>query len=190
MSDDPKQVWQNLKTQGGKMSAQEIRAKAERFDKQMRLDLTGGIVAVSVLTVWALFGLATVREAPAEICAVLVVAVILGWIAVLIQHQRRSRNLPDDAPLTTCLQFYRREVQRRHDHFAKTPWLFLAIIAAAGLQYGIVIRGYNPSPLNAFLYPAILVLLAFAVVLPLWRREARKLRREIDALDAFERDES
>jgi len=48
-------------------------------------------------------------------------------------------------------------------------------------------RGFNPSASDLLSFPAELLLMVLIVV-PLWRRQARRFQRELDALDAFERE--
>jgi hypothetical protein len=67
------------------------------------------------------------------------------------------------------------------------PWLFGIVILIALAQFLFVMRGFNPSARDLLSYPAALILLVLIAV-PLWRRQARRFQRELDALDAFERE--
>ena len=85
------------------------------------------------------------------------------------------------------MAFYRRELERRRHYFAK-PWLFGIVILIVLVQFLIVMKGFNPSARDLLSYPAALLLLVLVAV-PLWRRQARRFQRELDALDAFEREQ-
>jgi hypothetical protein len=94
--------------------------------------------------------------------------------------------LPSGAQFATCVAFYRGELERRRNYFAK-PWLIGIIILIALVQFLILMRGFHPSARDLLAYPSALLLLV-VVALPLWRRQARRFQRELDALDAFERE--
>jgi hypothetical protein len=87
----------------------------------------------------------------------------------------------------TCVAFYRGELERPRNYFAK-PWLFAIILLIALVQFLFVMRGFNPSARDLLSFPAALLLLVLIVV-PLRRRQSRRFQRELDALDAFEREQ-
>jgi hypothetical protein len=62
------------------------------------------------------------------------------------------------------------------------------IILIAVVQFLIVMRGFDPSARDLLSYPTALLLLVLVAV-PLWRRQVRRFQRELDALDAFEREQ-
>jgi hypothetical protein len=66
--------------------------------------------------------------------------------------------------------------------------LFAIIILIALVQFLFVMRGFSPSASDLLSFPAALLLLVLIAV-PLWRRQARRFQRELDALDAFEREQ-
>lgn len=182
---DAKSIWRNLETKGKKMSSMEIRAKAEKLAAEIRRDTMIGLVITSLLTLIGLIGLAVLPQAgPAE-RIIVTIAVAILWLGAYRTSTRP--RLPHGAQFATCVAFYRRELERRRSYFAR-PWLFLIVILIALGQFLIVMRGFSPSARDLLSYPAALLLLVLVAV-PLWRRQARRFQRELDALDAFEREQ-
>jgi hypothetical protein len=181
---DPKSIWRNLETKGEKMSSMGVRAKAEKLAAEIRRDTIVGLVFTSLLTLIGLIGLAVLPQAGRPERIIVTIAVVILWLGVYRTSTRP--RLPSGAQFATCVAFYRRELERRRNYFAK-PLLFGIIILIALLQFLIVIRGFNPSARDLLSYPAALLLLVLVAV-PLWRRQARRFQRELDALDAFERE--
>jgi len=166
------------------MSSMEVRAKAEKLAAEIRRDTIVGLIFTSLLTLIGLIGLAVLPQAgPAE-RIIVTIAVAILWLGAYRTSRRPS--LPSGAQFATCLAFYRRELEKRRNYSAK-PWLFGIVILVALLQFLIVMRGFNPSVRDLLSYPAALVLLLLVAV-PLWRRQARKFQRELDALDKFDRE--
>jgi hypothetical protein len=182
---DPKSVWRNLETKGEKMSSMEVRAKAEKLAAEIRRDTIVGLVFTSLLTLIGLVGLAVLPQVGPPEGIIVTIAVAILWFGAYRTSMRP--RLPSGAQFATCVAFYRRELERRRNYFAK-PWLFGIVILIALVQFLIVIRGSNPSARDLLSYPAALLLLVLVAV-PLWRRQARRFQRELEALDAFEREQ-
>jgi hypothetical protein len=184
-NNDPKSIWRNLETKGEKMSSMEVRAKAEKLAAEIRRDTIIGLVFTSVLTLIGLLALAVLPQAGPAPWIIVTIAVSILWIGAYRTSTRPK--LPSGAQFATCVAFYRRELERRRHYFAK-PWLFGILILIALVQFLIVMKRFNPSARDLLSYPAALLLLVLAAF-PLWRRQARRFQRELDALDAFEREQ-
>jgi hypothetical protein len=182
---DPKAIWGNLQTKGEKMSSLEVRAKAEKLAAEIRRDTIVGLVFTSLLTLIGLIGLAVLPQAGPPERIIVTIAVAILWLGAYRTSTRP--RLPSGAQFATCVAFYRRELERRRNYFAK-PWLFGIVLLIALVQFLFVMRGFNPSARDLLSYPAALLLLVLIAV-PLWRRQARRFQREMDALDAFEREQ-
>ena len=182
---DPKSIWQSLETKGEKMSSMEVRAKAENLAAEIRRDTIVGLVFTSLLTLIGLIGLAVLPQAGPPERIIVTIAVVILWFGAY-RTSTRPRLL-SGAEFATCVVFYRRELERRRNYFAK-PWLFGIIILFGLVQFLVVMRGFNPSARDLLSYPAAILLLVL-VALPLWKRQTRRFQRELDALDAFEREE-
>jgi|SRR5215831_5645330 len=184
-TNDPKNIWGNLNTKGEKMSSTEVRAKAEKLAAEIRRDTIIGLAFTSLLTLIGLIGIAVLPQAGMPERIIVTIAVAILWLGAYRTSTRP--RLSSGAQFATCVAFYRRELERRRNYFAK-PWLFAIIILIAIIQFLFVMRGFNPSASDLLSFPAALLLLVLIVV-PLWRRQARRFQRELDSLDTFEREQ-
>ena len=182
---DPKSIWRNLQTKGEKMSSMEVRANAEKLAAEIRRDTIVGLFFTSLLILIGLIGLALLPQAGLPQRIIVTIAVVVLWLGAY--RTSRRPGLLSGAEFATCVAFYRRELERRRSKSAK-PWLFGIVILIALVQFLIVMRGFNPSARDLLSYPAALLLLVLIAV-PLWRRQVRRFQRELDALDAFEREQ-
>ena len=183
---DPKSVWQNQETRGETMSAREVCAKAQKIDAENRRDVNIGFTVALVLTLFGLYGLATVPSAGVVEARMVFVLLLCVWFGAW--RSTKARTLATGAEPTACVDFYRKELERRRDYYARPPWLLLALIIFAFLQFVfLAFRFGRPGITDLLLYP-IMITVVVLVSWPLWRRQARKFQRELDALDAFEKD--
>jgi uncharacterized membrane protein YdbT with pleckstrin-like domain len=187
---DPQKIWQNQPTEAIKMSLDEIRRKAHKLQTKGRLAAVAQIVIGLVLCV--LFALSSAK-APAVVTRI-------GWgmlslwgayIAYQAYKWIWPRSLAPDATLSTSVDFYHRELERRHD-YARHTWrragltfcfVGLALVVLPAL---ISVLGTPRLLLNAVPF---FVLLAtwLAIFFPMRRRQQRRLQQEIDELNALER---
>jgi hypothetical protein len=188
---DPRSVWQNQLKEPFKMSADEMRLRARRF--QMKARLTAVFTITTALLVCAFFAWSFVRThelvprlgyALISLCGIFMAYSTYRWVW--------PSNLPADAPVSTSLEFYRSELERRRDYrrhiWRRTGLTYLFI----GLAMVIV-----PALIAAFGAPRLFLnMVPFFLLLSLWfvlfsrgkKRGQQKLQQEIDELHAFERD--
>ena len=173
------------------MSADEMRLRAQRF--QMKARLTAVFTIMNALLVCAFFGWNVARTH--ELVPRMGYALIsLSGIFMAYSTYRWvwPSNLPRDAPVSTSLEFYRSELERRRDYrrhiLLRTglPFCFL------GMSMIVV-----PALIAAFGAPRLFLnMIPFFLLLAIWfvlffrgkKRGQHKLQQEIDELRAFERD--
>lgn len=180
---DPRNIWQNLTTKGARMSAAEIRVKARKLEAEIRRDTIIGMVFASAITAGGLIGLAVLRQAEPAARIIIAIVVLLVWLAAWLTTVR-NRNRLSEAEFMTCLEFYRRELQRRRDYFAKGPWFLVMIVLLALVQFLAVARASGAGLADLMAFPVALAVLML-VAIPLWKRQARRFQRELDELDKF-----
>jgi hypothetical protein len=188
---DPRSVWQNQLKEPLKISADEMRLRARRF--QMKARLTAVFTITTALLVCAFFAWSFVRThelvprlgyALISLCGIFMAYSTYRWVW--------PSNLPADAPVSTSLEFYRSELERRRDYrrhiWRRTGLTYLFI----GLAMVIV-----PALIAAFGAPRLFLnMIPFFLLLILWfilffrgkKRGHHKLQQEIDELRAFERE--
>ncbi len=188
---DPQKIWQNQPTEVFKMSAAEMRVKAQKLHTRARFNaLTRITIGLSLFVCFG-SGLAKTHD----------VLTRLGWGVLSIwaiysaydAYKRVwPRPLQADAPVGTSLEFYRSELERQRD-YVRHIW------RRTGLTYcflGLAII-VVPALINSLKTPALLLnAVPFFVLLLIWfpafllqkGRTKSKLQKEIDQLRAFERE--
>ena len=188
---DPRNIWQNQPKEPFKMSVDEMRLKAHRFQMKARLTAATGITSALAVCIFFAWSFARTHEVLPRmgfglisLCGIFMAFQTYKWVW--------PSNLPPDTPVSTSLEFYRSELERRRD-FSRHIWrrtgltyLFL------GLAMVVV-----PALIEAFGAPRLLLnMVPFFLLLITWfvlffrgkKRNQRKLQQEIDELRMFERD--
>jgi hypothetical protein len=199
---DPRSVWQNQPTEPLKMSADEMRRRAQRFHANARLMALVSITIGLALCVFFGITFAMVHEVRPRI----------GWGLLSLwgiygaYHAYRwiwPRNLPPDAPVSTCLEFYRRELERRRDYERHLWWRSGMPFCLLGIVIAVAGTGArNASPYKVPTTTMLLNAVPFFVLLAIWaagmfllkkrlrpnRFGPQNIQQEIDELRAYERE--
>jgi len=184
MTHDPKELWRNQHTEGVRMSAEEVRLKAERFRKMIRRDAAVNLVAQIILISIC----AVVLFTSPLLGARLIVGLAIAWmVTVRIRSRTWVRALFSNAE--TSLNFYRLELRRLRDHYRNrlVDWFVGIVIISLQVRWIAVSTQLHVPTLNVVLLP-VLMTTALVLYVLTRRRESRRLQREIDALEAYERE--
>jgi len=188
---DPQEIWQNQPTEPLKMSASDLRRKALVRQSRARLEALSTIIIGIIPCVVFAWSFARAHEMLARmgwgllsLCGIYAAYHAYKWIW--------PQSLPEEAPISTCLEFYRRELERRRDYVHRwwrsgLPFFLLLGMVMAGVGTGA--RNAPPHPLlNAL--PFFLILAIWAVAFLLMRKKLGRenLQQEIEELRAFERE--
>jgi len=198
---DPRNIWQNQPTEGCKMSADQLRLKAQKRQKGVRSqvlrDAIGGVI-VSVFFAWNLIKVNHVWWGVDHPLSLWSTRMGLGLLSLwglalpfLIYKWVWPARLAPDAPLNTTLQWYRSQLEKGRD-FERNVWLLLApcfLGMAMVLVPALISSLGNPRELLQNSLP-LFVLLAIWLPIFLYLRKRRRGRRqqEIEQLRAFERE--
>lgn len=186
----PRSVWQNQKLEGIRMSADELRRRAGKF--QRRIFWRNAREYVAALVVVVFFGFQFWRTPDAVTRAGFVL--ISAGALYLVWHLGRrgsSRSLPVEMGLASGLEFHRRELERQRDLLQSVWRWYLGPLMPGWVVLAIGMARTNPGHLRNFgliftLYQ-IIAALFFVFVWHINRRAARKLQQQIDELDALTR---
>jgi hypothetical protein len=187
---DPRTIWQNQPVEPSAMTLETIRRKARELHAKTRWELLGNIAAPLAVVLFSALGTA-VFDDPLQ-RTVFAVAFAWGLAGQFFIHRGMwSATLPGDAALTTGLEFYRREVERRQYLFRRVlQWSFGPMVLAIGaLLLPIVTGGIRERGAFRNMIP-------FFTLLALWiggffvvrMRQRRELQREIEELNDIERE--
>jgi hypothetical protein len=188
---DPRNIWQNQPKEPFKMSVDEMRHRAQRFQMKARF-----IVAYSIvlgLSVCFFFAWNSARAH--EVLPRMGFGLLSLW-GIYAAYQAYKwvwpRTLAPDAAVSTSLEFYRGELERRRD-YTRHVWRRSGLtFCFLGLAMVVV-----PPLITALDNPRLLLNAApFFVLLFVWfvafffqkKRGQKKLQQEIDELRTFERE--
>jgi Flp pilus assembly protein TadB len=185
-TNDPKTIWQNQPTEPSKMTLVMIRHKTQQLQEKTRRELLGGIVAAVFMVGCYGFCIWWIHAGVFRMAFALAIAWTLAG-----QYYVNRRNHSDaaqmDASLSTSLEFYRQEVERRRYLSGRfLLWSIGPIILALGAFC---------AHLLAWAHGFLLGTVPFFTVLGLWfvllflqrMRQQRDLQRELDQLNELER---
>jgi hypothetical protein len=186
---DPKQIWQTQPTEQMRMSLEEIRRKARALQTKARLSALTQVVIGIALCIFFGWTCARARDVVPRIgWGVLSVWGIYG--AFQAYRWVWPSSLATDAPLSTSLAFYRRELERQRDYerqiWVKSGLIFCFLGLAIVLVPPLIQASASPRRLvNAA--PFFILLSVWFVVFFRMRKKTRaKLQGEIDELNALE----
>jgi len=186
--DNPVQeIWQCQPTEGIKISADEIRRRAGKFEHQIQWrnvrEYLGALVAAVLLGSFLLRSHDILYRA-----AFGLFVAGLAWVVIQIHRQGKVRSLPAAMGSASCLQFYRGELERQRNLVVNVwPW-YLAPLVPGFVVYTAAYAMANPHWGN-LAGVALLDGFVAAVFFFIWklnRRAARSLQRIIDELGVSE----
>jgi hypothetical protein len=198
-SNDPQTIWKNQPTEAFKMSADQLRLKAQTLEGKARLAVLWRMVlylAVSAVMVGnfrqtlAPFGWPTV--------SLWCMRVGFGFLAIWILYAAYDvykaiwpGRAAQDAALNTTLQCYRRELEKLHS-FYRPSWrkMMPGFVGMALVFVPMLINQYKVAPQDLLKAApaAVVVAILWAICFALVRRRRQKLQHEIEQLSAFERE--
>jgi hypothetical protein len=184
-NDRLKTVWQNQPSEGIRMSVDEIRHRAGKFQKKIYWRNAREYVAALVVLVAFGFDFWRTSNTLARVACGLIIAGTLYVIRHL--HQRgASRSVPAEMGLASGLEFYRRELERQRDLVGSVASWYLGPMIP-GLVVLMAARArINPGRLWPIGLSSALVALVFVSAWWLNQRAARRLQFRIDELNALE----
>jgi hypothetical protein len=182
--DDLRKVWQNQTVEANQMSLDELRRKAEKFQKRIH-NRNFREYAASVFVI-AAFGYYIWRFPAVRLGSGLIIAATL-YVMYQLHKRGAAKNVPAALGLGTCRDFHRRELELQRD-LLKDVWKWYLLPFAPGLLAFVAVPAMH-SPPDKWLRAVPFILLCavfFYAVAILNQRGARKLQRQIDELDAME----
>ena len=167
------------------MSVDEMRLRAHRFQMKARFlvvySITVGL-AICVFFAWN-----CIRAD--EVLSRMGYGLLSAW-GIYAAYQAYKwiwpSNLPPDAPVSTSLDFYRSELERRRDYrrhvWRRSGLTFCFLGLALALAPALIASLHNPALLLNALPFFVLLILWFAAFFIQKKRSQRKLQQELDEL--------
>jgi hypothetical protein len=192
MNDDlhnrAQEIWQCQAVEGLHLSADEIRRRAGKFQSRIHWrnlgEYAGGLVAT------LLFGSFLLKSHDILFRTAFGFFIAgLAYVAFQLQRKGSARSMPAAMGSATCLQFYRRELERQRDLVASVWRWYLGPLVPGFAMYSLAYALAFPHP-DKLAGLALLDGMAAALFFLIWRlnvRAARSLQRLIDDLSSAEK---
>lgn len=183
---DVRTIWQSQPTEPSVMTSEKIRQKTEQLHASTRRELRARVI--TPLLVIAVSGY---LFAQADVAAVRpVFALAIAWSLAgqyFLYRGMRSVVLPGEAALSTGVQSYRREVERRRYLSSRFLLWFLGPVLLNLFLPVVSFAVKDPGTFVKMIPYVTLVVIWVVCIFIIRLRNQRQLRREIDALNEMER---
>ncbi len=184
--DDPMEIWQSQHVEPLMMSMDEIRSKAVRFERQIRMrNRRETTVAVVMIVVFGLF--LYVFPSPMERAGSLLTIAGMVFVIYRMNRQAAPENVPAGGGFESCVAFHRRELERQRDLLRSIGLWYLGPLMPGVVVFSLAviapkIRPEHPADWWRAL-PGLAIMVAwFWFTIRLNRRAAAGLQRTIDEL--------
>jgi hypothetical protein len=187
--DDPKTIWQNQSIEASTMTLEKIRQKARELHAKTRRELLGTLTGPLIVAFCYVF---CIKEFP-PLQKVLqpLFGFALAWSLAgmyFLNRGKWSGPMPGDTGFSAGLEFCRREIERRRDHFRRALlWGFGPVLLAIGTIIVALVavggREIFPKGMPFLTLIAVWIAAYFFVVRV---RQQRELQRELDELNGIE----
>lgn len=173
-------LWQKHGAEQQPVSEDDIRQRARDNVSALRRKIVREYIATTALVIVCAWRLMAIHDPLLRLGCWLLVAG--GCTYLLRAHKRVWRSARGgEAGTTHCLDFYRRELTRRYDLVRRIAPLLPGM---AVLLFSVAINAIR-KPSTWFIFLPVLLFTAAGIALGI--RERRKLRRELDWIDAIQR---
>jgi hypothetical protein len=181
--DDPRGLWQNQEVEEMKISVEELRAKAAKFQRRMRMrNIREYIAALVVIGIFTLFFVKMTDTIPRIGFAM----IIAGSIYYMFHLWKwgSSKSVPAEMGRADCLHYYRDELARQRD-LVRSAWLWAVGPIAPGMALFFAWDIVTSPPAQRWRRLAGISISIAILIAVVWanRHAARRLDRRIAELN-------
>jgi len=186
---DIRKAWQSQRVEGTRMSIDEIRQKARKYQQKIGWRNLREYIAALVVVVFFSYNL---WHNPDTVTGVGFAIIIAGMLYMIYQlhHRGSARSLPAEMGSASWLEFHRRELERQRDLVGGVWSWYLGPIIPGWVVLMVGFARTNPGHLHHYgLFLAVFNLVTALVFVGIWKlnqRAARRLQHRIDELDALQ----
>lgn len=177
-------LWQDQPLEGIKMSAEEIRRRAAKFERRIWWRNMRETVASLIAMGLFVYFLATSHDWLSRVTFGLFIGA-MAWIVGMLHRKGSAKKLPAGVDTLTGVRFYRQELERQYDVVKNVWWWYLAPLVPGFVVYTIGYAAKFPRP-GAWAGLALMDAIVAAMFYLIWRlnlRAARCLQRMIAQLN-------
>jgi hypothetical protein len=188
-NDNPKTIWQNQPTETSKMTLEELRHRARKLHSKIRRELFANIAVALIVVAVSGFGILLAQDLVERLLFVLAISWTLGG-QYFLHRGMWSATPRQDAALSTGLEFYRQQIEGRLSLFHRVlQWSVGPLVLSIGVLI-LVLTGMLRSQSQS-----VNKVIPFSTLFAIWlvaffilrSRDRKKLKREIDELNDFEK---
>ncbi|HUI41934.1 MAG TPA: hypothetical protein VL523_08200 [Terriglobia bacterium] len=185
---DLQSVWQNQPAEGIRMSVDEIRRRAGKFERKIYWRNAREYVAALVVVIFFGYEFWRTPDALSRVGFGLAIAGLL-YLVWHLYRKGSSRGLPGEMGLASGVEFFRRELERQRDLVQHVWRWYLGPLVPGMIVLIVAFSRTNPGHMRHYgwflgAYSA-LAALTFVFIAKLNERGARRLQRRIDELNAL-----
>ncbi len=180
--DDPRNLWQSQEVEEMRISVEELRAKADKFNRRIRWRNVREQVAALIVIVWA----GTILWRDPHTVERIAAALLMAGAAHYMWHLKKwgsAMSLPADMGRADCVRFYQSELAQQRDLVGGIwKWAIGPMIPGLALLNTYLIV-FPPTSRRFSVVSAVLVAALISTIGWLNLRAARRLDRRIKELD-------
>jgi hypothetical protein len=179
--DDIHALWREQPTEAQRAPMEAIRATAQAFDQRTRRWRYIGAIAMAVLVVSNVVEVVWPGQDIVERTGDLLMLMALLYIGY--EYRKHARTRPERLGQTTCAEFYRSQLAHERDLAAQGRRFLLPFVpgVSVSLADGLLAPGLPTAQKIGVVVAGVLLFVGVAWLNAL---TARKLQKQIDALDA------
>jgi len=165
------------------MSVEAIRLRAGKFERKIwRRNLRESIASLIVIISFGYFFVRTDEIALRITWALFIAGTV--WVLLQLYRKGRTRKIPAEAGSSSCIDFFRSELERQRDLLKNVwPW-YLAPLVPGYVALNVAFVIAHPGKLARLAWLDFFFVAIFVGVWKLNQRAARCLQRSIDDLNA------
>jgi len=178
-------LWQSQPVEVTKMSVEELRRRAGKFERKIRWRNTREYVASLVAAGLMGYFYVTANDVASKVTFALFIAAML-WIVIALHRMGSAKRTPLDTDTLTTQQFYRAELERQLAVVKNVLWWYLApmIPGMIGCTVAYLLKHHHRWAWGGLVLMDGLFVAVFYGVWKLNTLAARCLERMINDLDA------
>jgi hypothetical protein len=181
------QLWQSQALDAPRITLAFVLHQSDALRRRTRKDVASTYIATAAGM--AYFGWKCAESFSAEPLLSLATAL---WIAaaltglLLVRKLFASQVQPAELGVLDALKFYRRQLERQRDA-GRGVWRWLPLLFVPGhmMLFASYFIEITPIPWRAIIFAAVLIVLGTWIAIVMIEREARRIQKEIDALDSL-----
>ena len=173
-------AWQQQPREAVRMSVDDIRTKAQRFDGRVRWWRNVGAAAVILAVIAEVVQVWVGRDAIERTGDLLTIA---AFLYIAYEYRKYAHSAPDGLGRTSCVDFYRAQLVHERNLAGQTSQYLLPFVPGVTLSllHGVIGEGLTTVHRIGVAAAGIALFVGVALVNA---RTTRKLQMELDALEA------